>query len=137
MKFWKAFDRIKFLYKDDAYRDEKEYRYVIVAPKESNIKYHFKDNGPYLRKYIIDDQLRTKNILVSGIKIFVGPRVENSKRLCRNLEKLARQTQTFGAKVSSFHYSLPKCLVNNPFISEAMYEYHLDSSCVFILVEVM
>ncbi len=95
-EFWKCFDGIKFLYKDDAYANENEYRFVIVSSKESEIEYDFRSEGPYLRKYILNKKLQVDKILTSGSKIVIGPTVRKAKHLSKNLEKLARRKSLYG-----------------------------------------
>ena len=91
--FWKAFDKIKFLYKHDGYKYERELRIVNIPNKEekASIKNDFKSSeNPYLRSYVLDDRLKANNILTSGSKIFIGPRVVNGKRLCEYFRTLVK-----------------------------------------------
>ena len=97
-EFWKTFDKNRFLYKSNDYEHEKEYRCVVVPGHEKEIKYHFKSEGPYLRRSIHEEKLRTDRVLTSGSKIFIGPRVPDKKRIRRKLEKLARQSGLFGPR---------------------------------------
>ena len=94
--FWKTFDEIKFLYKHAAYKDEKEYRYVKIIEAEKDIKYHFKEEGPYLRRYILVEDLSANNILTSGSKVVIGPRIPHHDSLLRQLRKLAEQADLWG-----------------------------------------
>ena len=96
-EFWKLFDNIKFLYKSDAYSEEKEYRYVAIPdPNKVEIRDHFKSEGPYLRRYIEGPELKADKILHSGSKVFIGPRVENRTRLCHNLKQIAAKVALLG-----------------------------------------
>lgn len=105
-EFWKCFDDIRFLYKDDAYKDEKECRCVKIIreldkpslynPSPIEIKYELKREGQYLRRYIEDNRLKTKHILSSGSNIIVGPAIRKANHLCKNLEKFARKKQLWG-----------------------------------------
>ncbi len=108
--FWKAFDKVKFLFKDDVYKDEKECRIVVVVPSnsETKIQYHFKSEGPYLRRYIEVEELRVNNFLATGSKIFVGPRVVNGEGMCKKLEELAGQSKLNGPKFISSKISYRK-----------------------------
>lgn len=92
VKFWKAFDEIKFMYKDSAYADEREYR-MIKIPKEDEeeIKYDLRSEGPYLRQYIVDKRLRRSEIFSSCSKVTIGPAVRKANHLCKSLEKLAEK----------------------------------------------
>lgn len=90
--FCKAFDKIKFMYKNDAYQDENEFRLTEIRRNEkadNKIKYHFMPEGPYLRRYVLNDELYANKILISGTKIVIGPAVRKAKRLCKILRKLA------------------------------------------------
>ncbi len=111
--FYKSFDTIKFLYKNEAYGNENEYRRLItlndtetLSITESDIKYHFKEEGPYLRRYVDDKKLANKKVLISGTKIFIGPRVGNKERMCFDLKKLCEQKNLYGPvfKKSSIFY---------------------------------
>ena len=95
-QFWKLFDDIKFLYKIEAYRAEKEYRCVVIPDQQVEINDQFKSEGPYLRRYIEIPEFGAKNILHSGSEVFIGPRVENRKRLCHNLKQIAAKVELLG-----------------------------------------
>ena len=91
-EFWESFDKIKFLYKSDAYEHEKEYRYVVFSKdSDKEIKYHFKSEGSYLRRYILEKNLQANNILTTSRTVFIGPRVADKERVCLYLEELAEQ----------------------------------------------
>ncbi len=96
LRFWKAFDKIKFLYKHKGYEYEKEYRFIKTSSDSEEIKEDFKNTPPYLRRYIFDEQLSSKKILTSGSKITIGPRVMNSSRLRKYLKNLAKQSGYIG-----------------------------------------
>ena len=104
-EFWRAFDKIKFLYKHQDYQHEKEYRYItIIDSKElkdskRKVRYHFKKEGPYLRRYILNENISAKNILGSGSKITIGPRVVDKERVCKILKEFADQV---GLDASTF-----------------------------------
>ncbi len=95
-EFLKLFDRLNFLCKSSAYESEKEYRFVMPSSPESDIKYHFKSEGPYLRRYILDPRLSADKILGSNSKVIIGPRVEGKQKLCQNLKKLAQKRGLLG-----------------------------------------
>ena len=90
-KFWKAFDKIKFLYKHEGYKYENEYR-IVKVPKEKKeikeIKEEFVIQRPHLKRYILDERLSVNEVFISGSKIFIGPRVFNKKYLRDYLAKL-------------------------------------------------
>lgn len=98
-QFWKGFDQIKFFYKHESYKYEHEYRLVKIQ-KEEEVKYHFKSEGPYLRRYILNEDLCANNILTSGCWVIVGPRVEDKKRLCQNLTDIYKKTGLDGLQIT-------------------------------------
>ena len=99
LEFWKAFDEIKFLYKHKGYEYEKEYRFIKVASEPEEIEEEMILASPYLKRYVFDEQLSCKNILSSGSKIIIGPRVINSDRLRQYLQKFIHQSTNIGAEV--------------------------------------
>jgi len=104
--FWKAFDEIKFMYKDVAYEHENEYRMVRVPELDADVKYELKSEGlyPYLRKYIADENLSTEKIFAINSKITaeqakvtIGPAVRRAKHLYKSLKNLAEKRGVKGA----------------------------------------
>ena len=97
-KFWLKFDEIKFLYKDAGYEHEYEYRLVKISknPEEEFIPKH-----PYLRRYVLDNCLRVNNILASGSKVVIGPKVINTTRLRQHLTRLAQAKELYGPQFIS------------------------------------
>ena len=94
--FWNVFDKIKFLHKNDAYKDEKECRYVVMPDDSSEIQFQFKNENPYLRRYILVPGFRSDEILGSGSKVIIGPRVRNKETLCKYLKKIAEDANLYG-----------------------------------------
>jgi len=107
-EFWKAFDEIKFMYKDVAYEYEREYRMVRIAKPGEKIEYDLKGEGPYLRKYIEDERLEVGKVLASGSKVTIGPAVRKANHLSKNLEKLAKKRGIFGSRFTSSDISYQK-----------------------------
>ena len=97
-EFWKAFNEIRFLYKHKGYEFEHEYRFIKVSSDIKKIKEDTVSVHPYLRRYIFDEQLSAKNLLVSGSKIVIGQRVMNCDHLCQYLKKIVSQKK-LGAEV--------------------------------------
>ena len=107
--FWKAFDQIKFLHKDKSYEDENEYRLVkIVNEAPPEIEYDLKSEGPYLRRFVLDERLIANKILITGSKIFVGPTVRKANHMCQNLQELAKSKGLPGPKLISSEISYQK-----------------------------
>ena len=96
--FWKIFDRIKYLYKHNGYEHEKEYRLVQVS---KNPQEKFVNKNPYLQRYILDSRLKTENILASGSKIVLGPKILKTFRLCQHLKNLAKAKGLYGPQFTS------------------------------------
>ena len=89
--FIKGINKWNFLLKSKKYQHEREVRMVVSEERIEKISYDFKKEGPYLRKYILKEELLTKNILTPESKIIIGPRVKDRKRICDYLEKLAEK----------------------------------------------
>lgn len=93
-EIYKALAQLMFSYKSHHYKHEEEFRYIKTPNSSKEIEYHFKSEGPYLkgpylRKYILEDNLEAKKIL-TGSMIYIGPRVPKKKSFCRKLEQLAK-----------------------------------------------
>jgi len=101
VEFWKAFDEIKFMYKDSSYADEREYRMIKTPKEDGEIKYDLRSEGPYLRQYIADKRLGANKILTSGSKITIGPAVRRANHLCENLKKFAKMRGIAGPSFST------------------------------------
>ena len=97
-EFWGVFDRIKFLYKNDDYNHEKEFRCVVIPDIGEVIGYDFKTEGPYLRRYKLHKDFQAKVLLASGSKIIIGPRVQDKERVCLYLKELAVQSDLEGVE---------------------------------------
>lgn len=106
-EFWKAFDEIKFMYKDVAYEYEREYRMVKIR-KDEEVHYDLKNEGPYLRKYIVDDRLGVDKIFASDSRVTVGPAVRKANHLSKNLEKFAKKQEVLGPSFASSKISYQK-----------------------------
>ena len=104
-ELWKAFDKIRFLHKDEAYKSEKEYRCIKFPKTASDIKYHFKKEGPYLRSYLSIPELKADNLLGKDTTITIGPKVINKKKLRYRFEQLANQSGLeVKFSISKIHY---------------------------------
>ena len=94
-EFWKAFDKMKFLHKNKDYKNEKEYRCIAFPRTNLDIQYHFKNEGPYFRSYLLIPEFKANNLLRKKTRITIGPRVVNKERVCYNLKQLANQSNLF------------------------------------------
>jgi len=106
--FWKAFDEIKFMYKDIAYEYEREYRVVRIPNSNKEVNYDLKSEGPYLRKYITDKRFGVSKILASGSLVTIGPAVRRANHMRENLEKFARKQSIWGPKFDKSKISYKK-----------------------------
>ena len=96
-KFRDVLDHIRFLYKSKAYRHENECRFIEIEKIESGkLNYHFKSSSNYVRAYIEVPELSIDQILMSGSKVCIGPRVVNKEILCANLKNFATQKELYG-----------------------------------------
>ena len=115
--FWRRLEGIRFLYKDPAYADEGECRFVVPEPEldikdKDRIQFEFQDsNAPHtnVRHYCEDEALDVKRILVSSSLITLGPRVPYAQSMRYYLENLLRKAGLTGpeVKVSRIPYRVP------------------------------
>ena len=115
--FWRRLEGIRFLYKDPAYADEGECRFVVPEPEldikdKDRIQFEFQDsNDPHtnVRHYCEDEALDVKRILVSSSLITLGPRVPYAQSMRYYLENLLRKAGLTGpqVKVSRIPYRVP------------------------------
>ena len=91
---WESLERFRYLYKSEAYRYEKECRFVIA---ESDIinknKIFFEDenlnNSPIrIRHYYEHENLDIRELLATGSSITLGPRVPHANNVCYFLNTL-------------------------------------------------
>ena len=103
-EFLGAFDKIRYLWKREEYQYEKEARLVIMAEPNKQ-RYDLKD-GLYLKRYVLDNRLKTQSILTTGSKVVIGPAVRKNEHLCSNLKKFANKKGLKGPdfKISNIPY---------------------------------
>ena len=110
---WRSIERIRYLYKSDAYKYENECRFIrtksdIDKDKNKKIRYECLDDNRSsvrIRHYYEDEKLSIKNILSSRSSIMLGPRVpyRNNVRDC--IEKLKKEIKLHcEVKVSNIQY---------------------------------
>ena len=113
--FWRRLEGIRFLYKDEAYSDEGEYRFVIpelhVEDKEK-IFFEYRSqvgSHPHVRHYCEDEDLDVNRIFTSRCLITLGPRVPYSHSMRYYLENLLRKAGLPGpeVRVSKVSYRVP------------------------------
>ena len=92
--FCESFEGIRYLYKSEAYKYERECRFVMNKSDiidESKIRFEYKeqDNSPpYLRHYYEDEALDIKKIMISGSSVTLGPCVPYRSDVSNCLEVL-------------------------------------------------
>ena len=76
--FCKSFDGIRYLYKSEAYKYERECRFIVNKSDidASKIRFEYKEQNnspPHLRHYCEDDDLVVEKMLTSGSEVILGP----------------------------------------------------------------
>ena len=113
--FWQPLESVRYLYKDEAYSDEGEYRFVIPAlhvEDKGKISFEYQSQGgshPYVRHYCEDEALEVNQIFTSRSLITLGPRVPYAQSMRYYLENLLRKAGLTGpeVKVSRIPYRVP------------------------------
>ena len=100
--FCESLEGIQYLYKNEAYRYENEYRFIIYKSEisEDSICFEYKADSPLtIRHYYEHEELRIRDMLPSGSKITIGPCVPNYDDLSRILEILKRKAKLLGPTI--------------------------------------
>lgn len=107
-------DKLRYLYKSEAYAYERECRYVIpeVDAKKGLIRFEYekRDSGLHrVRHYYEVDDLNVKNTFVTGSMITLGPRVDKPDNLRYYLESLLILIRAYGPqfRISGIPYQVP------------------------------
>ena len=104
---WESLERIRYLYKNEAYEYENECRFVVA---ESNIldkdkicfEYQDRNNSPArIRHYYEHEELGIKKLLVTGSSITLGPCVPYPYNMGYYLERLMQQVDLYGPKIKT------------------------------------
>ena len=102
---WKSLASLRYLYKSEAYKYERECRFVIPeldADKDKIcFEYQEQNNSPYLRHYYQDEALEIEKILISGSCITLGPCVPDRPDVSNCLEILKRQANVYGPEIKN------------------------------------
>ena len=104
---WEYLEKIRYLYKSEAYKRESEYRFVVAESDISDKdKICFKDrdqaNSPArIRHYYVDEDLglEVKNLLVTGSLITLGPCVSHPYNVKFSLKTLMRRANLYGPEI--------------------------------------
>ena len=110
---WRFLERIRYLYKSDAYEYEKECRLVVAESGTDKNKIRFEDqdrNNYYarIRHYYEHEKLAIKELLTTGSSITLGPCVPDSYNMRYYLEALKRNAGLLGPKIKSSKISYRK-----------------------------
>ena len=110
---WRRLEAVRFLYKNSAYKFEKECRVVLTtdSPGYDQDRVRFEpreDGGPLsrVRHFYEMDELALKSTMTSGSKLVLGPCVPDQYSVKLYLEHLQRQTEIndFRIKASDIPY---------------------------------
>ena len=112
--FCESFKGIRYLYKSEAYKHERECRFIIhksdIDENKICFEYKERDNSPRIRHYYEDEALAIKKILTSGSAVTLGPRVpyqsdvSNCLKIMRDRAGLEHRLEI---KISKIFYRKP------------------------------
>lgn len=99
---WTSLGSIRYLYKSEAYRYERECR--VVLPQSSNdarqdsVNYCFQSTGQggRIRHFVEDSDLKIKNMFSSGTVVYVGPCCRNQEDLVHSITTLLSRAELYG-----------------------------------------
>ena len=97
--FCESLEGIQYLYKNEAYSYENECRFLMYRSEISDdrICFEYRENSPTtIRHYYEHEELRIRELLLSGSKITIGPCVPNRDDLHQVLEVLKRKANMLG-----------------------------------------
>lgn len=106
---WDSLEKIRYLYKSEAYEYEKECRFVrtksdIDTEKVHDVCFEYRNNN--IRHYYEHEELKVSKLLVSGSKIILGPCVPHSNDVKYCIEALLKSAKLSGptVKLSKIDY---------------------------------
>ena len=97
-------DKIRYLYKSDAYDYEKEYR-LICTESDINldkVRYEYQQQNDFsgrMRHYYEHEDLNIENLLVTDSLIMLGPCVPYRENICACIEVLKKRSGLLGPKI--------------------------------------
>ena len=97
--FWDSIGRVPYLYKSNAYSYEDEYRLVVRKSdiNDNNILFEVANGSlSYVKSYCEPEDLSipdlmVENMMITGSRVTLGPRVPNPEALLQSLEILIRK----------------------------------------------
>ena len=101
---WKSLEKIRYLYKSDAYKYENEYRFVIlesdIDKDKIHMEYQDRNNFPArIRHYCEHDSLQTGKLFESGSIITLGPCVPYRENVRDCIETLIKRAGLYGPQI--------------------------------------
>ena len=112
---WKHLEGVRYLYKAEAYRHEKEHRIAIPAASSeiepNRIQFQpYESEGPVVevRHYYEIDGLALGQILSSGSKLMLGPAVKDGYSVCLYLNDLKRRALLQNPDLTDFEINVSK-----------------------------
>ena len=108
--FSESFEEIRYLYKSEAYKHERECRFIIhksdIDENRICFEYQEQNNSPRIRHYYEDEALAIEKILTSGSAVTLGPRVpyrpdvSNCLKIMRDRAGLEHRLEIKTSKIS-------------------------------------
>ena len=109
---WRYLEKIRYLYKSEAYSYEQECRFVIpeLDTKKDKIcfEYQEQNNSPDVRHYYEHEDLKVKNILTTGSSITLGPRVPYPYNMSYYIKSLLTKAGLAGPEIKTSKISYRK-----------------------------
>lgn len=102
---WKYLEKIRYLYKSEAYEYERECRFVIPEPEsdadKDKIRFEYKEqnNSPDVRHYYEHENLKVENILTTDSLITIGPRVSHPYNMSYYIKSLLTKAGLVGPEI--------------------------------------
>ena len=111
---WQYLEKIRYLYKSEAYDYENECRVVVAESEAIKDKINFEDqkqnNDPaYIRHYYEHETLELQNLFFTGSSITIGPTVSYPQNIKYYLQTLLEQANLYvdEIKISEISYRKP------------------------------
>ena len=100
---WRYLEKIRYLYKSEAYEYERECRFVIpeLDADKDKIRFEYKEqnNSPDVRHYYEHENLKVENILTTDSLITIGPRVSHPYNMSYYIKSLLTKAGLVGPKI--------------------------------------
>ena len=108
-------EKIRYLYKSEAYKYEQEYRFVFLEsdiddPVTIRVESPSESGNPVrIRHYLEHEELTINKLLITGSEIVIGPSVRHQHDVCYCIRKLLEEAELGGpiVTVSNIKYRKP------------------------------